>query len=118
MGIRLQALISLDFSSTYCVLSMFLQTLVQIPELLALILSTDEAKFLKKLKNVHNNHVWTEENPHEVREDRFQHLFSLNVWWVGILDGWLLYFFSTWSFEVVSLHDSSEKGRGFEKSDS
>ncbi|KAJ8936957.1 hypothetical protein NQ318_015618, partial [Aromia moschata] len=36
------------------------------------------------IKNFHNNHLWCDENPHEIFEDRFQHQFSLNVW-IGIV---------------------------------
>lgn len=30
--------------------------------------------------NFHNDHLWTEENPHAIRNCHFQYEFSLNVW--------------------------------------
>ncbi|EFN63884.1 hypothetical protein EAG_08086, partial [Camponotus floridanus] len=87
---RVQALLPNDFHVRIAFCQWFLQTLVQIPQLLSLILFTDEASFSRNaIRNFHNNHVWAEENPHEVCEDRFQHQFSLNVW-IGIVGDWLI----------------------------
>lgn len=54
------------------------------------ILFTDEAGFGRDgLINLHNEHYWSDENPHVVREQRFQNKFSLNVW-AGIIDDHLI----------------------------
>lgn len=87
---RVQALIPTDFPPRIAFCQWLLTTLVQIPQLLTLILFTDEANFSRNaIRNFHNNHVWADENPHEVIEDRFQHQFSLNVW-VGIVGDCLI----------------------------
>lgn len=87
---RVQALLPDDYFSRITFCQCFLQKLAEIPQLLKLILFTDEANFSRDaIRNFHNNHVWAKENPHEIREDRFQHQFSLNVW-VGIVGDFLI----------------------------
>lgn len=45
------------------------------------ILFTDEAQFTRDgINNFHNEHHWSEENPHATFERNFQHRFSVNVW--------------------------------------
>lgn len=45
------------------------------------ILFTDEAQFTRNgVNNLHNEHSWAQENPHEVIEQNFQQRFSVNVW--------------------------------------
>jgi hypothetical protein len=39
--------------------------------------------------NLHNLHVWAEENHHPARSSSFQHIFSVNVW-AGIVDDHLI----------------------------
>jgi hypothetical protein len=42
---------------------------------------TDEAHFgTDAIINIHNQHQWTEENPHVVIHSRHQQQFSINVW--------------------------------------
>lgn len=54
------------------------------------VLFTDEANFSRNaIMNIHNNHVWSQENPHATVETRFQHNFSVNVW-AGIIDDYLI----------------------------
>lgn len=54
------------------------------------ILFTDEARFTRRgITNLHNNHVYAEENPHAVQERHFQREFSINVW-MGIIDNHLI----------------------------
>lgn len=54
------------------------------------ILFTDEAQFTRDgVNNLHNEHSWAEENPHEVVEQNFQHRFSVNVW-CGLLHNRLI----------------------------
>jgi len=82
---RVQALLPDDFLPRITFCQWVLHTLVRIPQLLTLILFTDEANFSRDaIMNFHNNHVWAEDNHHVVHEGRFQHQFSLNVW-VGII---------------------------------
>ncbi|CAH2016044.1 unnamed protein product [Acanthoscelides obtectus] len=53
-------------------------------ELLSNVLWTDESCFTRRgVVNFHNQHIWSHENPHAVRERNFQHEFSVNVW-IGI----------------------------------
>jgi hypothetical protein len=39
--------------------------------------------------NLHNLHIWAEENPHPTRSSTFQHRFCVNVW-AGIVDDRLI----------------------------
>jgi len=51
------------------------------PELLSLILFTDEASFTRDgINNSRNVHTWSHENSHETRVTNFQMRFSVNVW--------------------------------------
>ncbi|CAH2004529.1 unnamed protein product [Acanthoscelides obtectus] len=53
-------------------------------EFLSNVLWTDESCFIRRgVVNFHNQHIWSHENPHAVRERNFQHEFSVNVW-IGI----------------------------------
>ena len=55
------------------------------PELLSVILFTDEASFTRDgINNSRNVHTWSNENPHETRVTNFQRRFSVNVW-CGVL---------------------------------
>ncbi|KAF2901301.1 hypothetical protein ILUMI_04879 [Ignelater luminosus] len=48
-------------------------------------LFTDEACFTRKgIINVHNEHVYADENQHAIRQRHFQHGFRVNVW-AGII---------------------------------
>lgn len=56
---------------------------------LSKIIWTDEATFTRRGKvNFHNLHVWSHENPHEIRPRAFQTEFSVNVW-LGVQDNQL-----------------------------
>lgn len=51
------------------------------------IMFTDEANFSRDAQvNLHNAHYWAVENPHWLRECRFQRKWSFNVW-AGIFNG-------------------------------
>ncbi|CAH1998540.1 unnamed protein product [Acanthoscelides obtectus] len=53
-------------------------------EFLSNVLWSDESCFTRRgVVNFHNQHMWSHENPHAVRERNFQHEFSVNVW-IGI----------------------------------
>ena len=50
------------------------------PELLGVILFTDEASFTRDdINNSRNVHTWSHENPHETRVTNFERRFSVNV---------------------------------------
>lgn len=51
------------------------------PNFLRSILFTDEATFTRTgVFNIHNEHLWAEENPMAKKESHFQHSFKVNVW--------------------------------------
>ena len=51
------------------------------PELLGVILFTDEESFTRDgVNNSRNVHTWSHDNPHETRITNFQRRFSVNVW--------------------------------------
>ena len=51
------------------------------PELLGVILFTDEASFTRDgVNNSRNVHTWSQDNPHETTVTTFQSRFSVNVW--------------------------------------
>ena len=51
------------------------------PELLGVILFSDEASFTRDgVNNLRNVHTWSHDNPHETRVTNFQRRFSVNVW--------------------------------------
>ena len=51
------------------------------PELLSVILFTDEVSFTRDgINNSRNVHTWSHENPHETRVTNFPRRFSVNVW--------------------------------------
>lgn len=54
------------------------------------LLTTDEAGFTRDgVFNMHNTHVWADENPHAIWEHRFQRKFHVNVW-AGLVGGRLI----------------------------
>ena len=60
------------------------------PELLSVILFTDETSFPRDdINNSRNVHTWSHENPHETRVTNFQRIFSVNVW-CGVLGNRLI----------------------------
>ena len=59
----------------------FCQWIQAHPELLGVILFTDEASFTRDgVNNSRNVHTWSHDNPHETRVTNFQRRFSVNVW--------------------------------------
>jgi hypothetical protein len=57
-----------------------LQKIDEEPNFLSIVLTTDEAGFTRDgVFNSHNTHIWSEENPHQIRERGFQQRFSINV---------------------------------------
>lgn len=51
------------------------------PNFLSNIIFTDEATFTRNgMFNMHNSHVWAEQNPKATRVTHYQHGFKINVW--------------------------------------
>lgn len=87
---RVQALLPRDFLPRLIFCQWIIQMITQAPQFLSRILFTDEASFSREsIRNFHNNHIWADENPHEIAESKFQHQFSLNVW-LGVIDDYLI----------------------------
>ncbi|XP_071056994.1 uncharacterized protein [Onthophagus taurus] len=67
--------------SDYPLRLQFCQWIRENRRLLKCILFSDEAQFTRDgINNYHNNHRWSDENPHATQEHNFQHRFSINVW--------------------------------------
>lgn len=65
----------------YALRTEFCEWIRQNRELHRYILFSDEAQFTRDgINNCHNEHRWSEENPHATFERNFQHRFSINVW--------------------------------------
>lgn len=55
-----------------------------------IVLATDESCFTRDGSvNFHNLHMWSDDNPHAIRQSHFQQRFSLNLW-VGIVNNHLI----------------------------
>jgi len=60
------------------------------PELLCIILFSDEASFTRHgVNNLRNVRMWFHDNPHETSVTNFQRRFSVNVW-CGVLGNKLI----------------------------
>ena len=60
------------------------------PELLSVILFSDEASFTRDgVNSLRNVHTWSHDNPHETSVNNFQRRFSVNVW-CGVLGNKLI----------------------------
>lgn len=60
------------------------------PNFVRNIIWTDEATFTRDgINNHHNKHLWSLQNPHAIKQARFQRRFSINVW-AGILNNRLV----------------------------
>ena len=60
------------------------------PELLSVILFSDEASFTRDgVNNSRNVHTWSHDNPHETSVTNFQRRFTVNVW-CGVLGNKLI----------------------------
>jgi hypothetical protein len=70
-------------------------TVMDEPDFLNHVPWIDKAGFMRVgVMNLHNLHVWAEENPHPTRSSSFQHRFSVNVW-AGIVDDHLIGLYTT-----------------------
>ena len=60
------------------------------PEILSVILFTDEVSFTRDgINNSRNLHTWSHDNPYETSVNKFQRRFSVNVW-CGVLGNMLI----------------------------
>ena len=83
----------------------FCQWVTANPELLSVILFTDEASFTRDgINNLRNVHKWWQENPHETSVTNFQRRFSVNVW-CGVLGNKLI---------GLSVFDENLRGNRYE----
>src|SRR5678815_4633570 len=56
------------------------------------VLFTDEAHFTRTaIVNVHNEHIWADENPHVIKQNRSQHQLSVNIWAGNLHDHVLMF---------------------------
>lgn len=59
----------------------FLQQCGTKPIFLACVLFTDEATFTRDgIQNLHNQHVWADENHHVTVQSHYQQRFCINIW--------------------------------------
>lgn len=87
---RVQALTLRDFQPRMEFAHWLQRKVEQHPQFLSSILFTDEASFSRNgIMNFHNNHIWTDDNPHAITQTRFQDRFSFNVW-IGIIGDYLI----------------------------
>lgn len=82
---KVHALLPDDYQRRIMLCQWFIQKCDDDDNFLSKVLFTDEANFSRTgLVNLHNTHIWADENPHAIMCHRHQHQFSLNVW-AGIL---------------------------------
>lgn len=87
---RVQDLIPGDFEKRVQFCREMLQRNREDPEFFRKIMWSDESSFRRiGVFNIHNLHYYSRINPHIVRNDRFQHQFSINMW-AGIIRGQLI----------------------------
>jgi hypothetical protein len=78
---RVQGLGPADFPAREAFCQWFVHQYALNPFFVSSVLFTDEAAFTRNgIINFHNNHVWAEENPHNIVQSRHQQQFSINVW--------------------------------------
>lgn len=87
---RVQALGPADFPARLAFCNWFLQKHIRSPAFVSSVIFTDEATFSRDgIVNLHNQHVWSDENPRDVFQGRHQQQFKINIW-VGITGDCLL----------------------------
>lgn len=85
-----QALTPMDYPARIAFCQWFLEKCAAKPNFCAFVIFTDEAQFTRDgINNIHNQHVWGNENPHAIIQSRHQQRFSLNIW-AGIVGDRLL----------------------------
>lgn len=87
---RVQGLIPGDFPLRQQFCEWLLDSSNRDREFPTYVLVTDECCFTRDgVLNFHNYHTWTDENPHRIRQNKFQHRFSLNLW-AGIVNNTII----------------------------
>lgn len=87
---RVQGLLERDFEPRVQYCQWLLRKIDEDRSFLKRILFTDESTFSRDgIINLHNNHIWAHENPHELVEGKHQYSFKLNVWG-GIVGDFIL----------------------------
>lgn len=87
---RVQALNPADYQLRLNFCQWVVQQYALQSDFIADILFTDEATFTREgIFNAHNLHVWSEENPYAIRQQRYQQRFSINVW-AGIVNDFFI----------------------------
>lgn len=82
---RVQSLHDEDFECRVQFARWFRQKTYEEPRFPSQVLFTDESSFTREgICNLHNLHMWSDNNPHVTRQCRFQVRFAVNVW-AGIL---------------------------------
>ncbi|KAB0805629.1 hypothetical protein PPYR_02599 [Photinus pyralis] len=78
---KVQGLSHNDYAPRVETCQWFLQQCQAEPDFASLLMHTDECCFTRDgYFNVHNSHVWSENNPHATHVDSSQHKFSINIW--------------------------------------
>ncbi|VEN35013.1 unnamed protein product [Callosobruchus maculatus] len=78
---RVQTLLSSDYATRVSFCRTMLEKHQEDPNFFDRILWSDESACKRDgYLNLHNIHSWQLENPHEIREDRSQHQFMVNLW--------------------------------------
>lgn len=87
---KVQALLPTDFPRRVQFSEWIVNKHLENPDFITRVLATDEATFSRNgVFNSRNSHIWSDENPHAIRENHFQQTFSINVW-IGIVGGHLV----------------------------
>lgn len=82
---RTQELTAADFPLRVRFCEWYRDQVAALPNFGAQVLWTDEASFTRDgISNVHNEHVWSHQNPQASAEASFQHQWRINVW-AGII---------------------------------
>src|SRR5678816_1393934 len=88
---QVHTLLPRDYAPRVVICQWFLNKCID-PNFLTKVLFTDEAHFTRTaIVNVHNEHIWADENPHAIKQNRSQHQLSVNIW-AGILHDHVLIF--------------------------
>lgn len=87
---RVQALLPQDFEARLVLCRWLCEMNNRDLRFIRNILFTDEATFTRNgMTNIHNTHIWAEENPKAIVETHHQVNFKVNVW-AGVVDNFLL----------------------------
>lgn len=87
---KIQELLPIDPESRLTFCNFIQNQIAETPDFHRKILFTDEATFTRSgVTNLHNEHVYSDENPHATKVTHYQHEFKVNMW-AGIIDNFLI----------------------------